>query len=88
MKDLLADLYESLRNTDSISPNIYIPISFSFYIKAHIKDKFGIDMPVMKVENLLYEEGLLPASFYGIPSWYARKYKINCPKLNHCIKKL
>lgn len=33
-------------------------------------------LTVDELKDILHEEGLLPASDYGIPRWYARKWKL------------
>ena len=80
-KDILHAVYTSLRNTDSID-DIAIPLSDSFYIKAHIKAKLGIDKSVYEIEACLYNEGLLSYKSYGIPQWYASKYLVGVEKAN------
>lgn len=46
-------------------PDFHIPRSDVFYIKILIRDKLGYDLPVLLVEQLLIEEGLL--NKYGSP---------------------
>ena len=70
--DVLKVLCEELRYKDWYST--YIPHGVSYYAKALIRYRFGIDMDVLAVEDILREEGLLPAREYGIPEWYRKKY--------------
>lgn len=46
-------------------PTFHIPRSDVFYIKALIRDKLGYDLPVLMVERLLIEEGMLTEG--GVP---------------------
>lgn len=78
-KNILEDVYISLRETDSI--NVRIPLSDCFYVKAAIECNLGIDVSVYVVENLLLTEGMLPYRNYGIPDWYAKKWLVNGEKL-------
>jgi hypothetical protein len=40
-------------------PDFHIPRSDIFYIKALIKEKLGYDLPVLYVEQLLIQEGMI-----------------------------
>lgn len=40
-------------------PKFHIPRSDVFYIKALIKERLGYDLPVLYVEQLLIDEGML-----------------------------
>lgn len=72
--NILADVYHSLRETDTI--NVYIPISDCFYAKSAVDWNLGIDLSVYDMENLLLSEGMLSYKSYGIPEWYARKWLV------------
>jgi len=71
-KNILADVYASLRATDTI--DVRIPVSDCFYAKAAIERNLGIDLSVYTVENLLLTEGMFSYKAYGIPDWYGKKW--------------
>lgn len=80
MSDLkvLDKFYESLQETDAPkkAERPYIPSSTVVYARRAILDKLGIDVPLLKLEVILWDEGLLPAAEYGIPYWFRKKYQM------------
>lgn len=71
----LEKFYKAIQDTDVLDSRHWnIPHSVVFTTKYLIKEKLGKDLTTDQVEQLLYEEGLLPAKEYGIPKWYADKW--------------
>lgn len=78
-KNILEDVYISLRETDTI--NVRIPTSDCFYTMQAIRRNLGVDLSVYAVENLLLMEGMLAYRNYGIPDWYAKKWLVDGERL-------
>ena len=70
----LEAMYHAIQsnNRDALS-RIEFYASDVHYVRAALKAR-GVEASLKQVRQYLYEEGLLPASEYGIPDWYIRKY--------------
>lgn len=71
---MLEILYKLLTRNPTKLPNLYLPPSHVFYAKQRLDKHFGTVFKYKYVERLMFEEGLYPASSYGIPEWYIEKY--------------
>jgi hypothetical protein len=70
---ILEDFYRVIADENN-KQRVHIPHSSVFYVRSAIEARTGVYLQIPEVENLLYEEGLLPAKDYKIPLWYRRKY--------------
>jgi len=50
------------------------PCSAVFYASYLIRDNLGLRVDLETLEQVMYQEGVLPASEYKLPRWYAKKY--------------
>jgi hypothetical protein len=71
---MLEELYKQLQEDPDRIPDLYTPPSYVYFVKRALDQKFGRVFDYKEVEKLMYEEGMLRAGAYGIPSWYILKY--------------
>lgn len=72
----LDEVYAQLRHRKTLQ-YMHIPHSVVVLACVAVRDKLGIEVEVPEMEKILYEEGLLPATEYGMPYWYVKKYMHN-----------
>lgn len=73
--DILEQFYQHLKDgTDFREMTLHH--SDIHYVRIAIREHTGVDLTHEQVDQLLYEEGLLPASRYGIPKWFRDKWLI------------
>lgn len=71
----LEQFYQTLL-PENFGMKVEIPHSLVSYTRYLVRDKLGIEMTADEIKTILYEEGLLPAKEYKIPSWYQKKYQM------------
>lgn len=72
---ILDEVYAQLKRRNSI--NMHIPHSVVTLSCVAVRHNLGIDIPAPEMEEILYDEGLLPATEYKMPKWYRLKYMYN-----------
>lgn len=72
---VLDEVYAILKRRNTL--NIHIPHSVVIHSCVAVRHNLGIEVDPKDMEQILYEEGLLPATEYKIPAWYRKKYMHN-----------
>lgn len=71
--ELLDEFYLHLKNGTDFR-QMKLPHSNIHFVRAAIAYNVGVHLTNDQVEQLLYDEGLLPAKRYGIPRWFREKW--------------
>lgn len=70
----LAQFYATLHRNGYFNSRAYnIPHSI-VYVTSYALRERGIVVDLNKLEDIMYDEGMLPAKAYGIPQWYIHKH--------------
>ena len=74
----LQKVYDALKRNENLDfRQFYLPHSSVVVTQSLIKQKLGIDISLEELNQMMYEEGLLPAQEYGIPKWYINKWMLS-----------
>lgn len=74
----LQKIYNYLKDREVLDfRHFYLPHSSVVVTQSLIKEKLGIDISLEDLNQVMYEEGILPAQEYGIPKWYINKWMLS-----------